>query len=303
MSSTEQIRIGVFGTGRIAQALGRLLSDSGETVVAVAGWNSSRAHAAAAFIAHDVAAVSPDTLSQYADHILIAVPDRAVCGAALTLANSGMHSGVALHTAGSLGPEALQPLIEAGVSCGVFHPLQTVPSKEAGVQSLPGSTYGITGMHAARVWAEYLATQLAGHVLVIPAEKIRLYHMAAVMASNAIIGIIDAASGLMEAAGIERDRALSALQPLAEASIQNVASLGPEDALTGPIERGDVDTIREHLNTLGASSPNKSADNTMKLYLAVSFQLLDIARRRGLTSTKAVELERILSCGGTDAET
>ena len=269
MPSLDQVRIGILGTGRIAQALGRLLSDAGEPVVAVAGRDAVRAHAAAIFISDTVAAVSPSELSQRANRILIAIPDRGIGTAALTLANSGMDSGVVLHTSGVLGPEILRPLAEKGVACGVLHPLQTVPSKEAGVELLPGVAYGIAGSQTAQAWAEHLVEKLTGQVLVIPTGGTQLYHVAAVMASNAI---------------------LSALQPLAEASVRNTVSLGAEGALTGPVERGDSATIEAHLEVL-ENSPN----HVTELYRSVGCQLLDIARRRGLSRTVAAELETILT--------
>lgn len=295
MPPLHQVRIGILGSGRIAQALGHLLANAGEPIVAVAGRDAARAHTAAIFISDTVTAVSPSELSQRANRILIATPDRVTGTAALTLANSGMNSGIVLHTSGILGPEILRPLAEKGVACGVLHPLQTVPSREAGVELLPGVTYGIAGSHAAQAWAEHLVEKLTGQVLVIPAGGTKLYHAAAVMASNAIVGVLDVASRLLETAGVERSRALLALQPLAEASVRNAVSLDTEGALTGPLERGDSATIEAHLEAL-----ENSPKHVTELYRSVGCQLLDIARRRGLSRTVTEELETILTGDKSD---
>lgn len=289
MVSLDHIRIGILGTGRIAKTLGRSLADAGEAVVAIAGRDIKRTQGAAGFVSDKVVAVAQSELPKHANHILIAIPDCAIDTAAGVLADSGMQDGIVLHTSGALGPEALNCLTDEGVACGVFHPLQTVPSAEVGVTSLTGITYGIAGSPAAQAWAGDLAKKLAGRTLVIPTGATTLYHIAAVMASNAVVGVIDMASALMEVSGVERDRALSALQILAETSVRNAVSLGTENALTGPIERGDLNTIESHLRAL-----EHVPGNFTELYLAVSHQLLDISRRRGLNGTVVSELETIL---------
>ena len=289
MVSLDHIGIGILGTGRIAKTLGRALADAGEAVVAIAGRDIKRTQAAAAFVSDEVVVVAQSELPKHANRILIAIPDCAIDTAAAVLADSGMQDGIVLHTCGALGPEALHCLTDKGVACGVFHPLQTVPSAEVGITSLTGITYGIAGSPAAQAWAGDLAKKLAGQALVIPTGATTLYHIAAVMASNAVVGVIDMARALLEVSGIERDRALPALQILAETSVRNAASLGTENALTGPIERGDVNTIESHLRAL-----EDVPGNFTELYLAVSHQLLNIARLRGLSGTVVSELETIL---------
>ena len=98
MASLDHVRIGILGTGRIAKTLGRLLADAGEAVVAIAGRDTKRTQAAAAFIADKVVVVPQNALPKHANHILIAIPDRAIGTAAAVLADSGMQDGVVLHS-------------------------------------------------------------------------------------------------------------------------------------------------------------------------------------------------------------
>jgi predicted short-subunit dehydrogenase-like oxidoreductase (DUF2520 family) len=107
------------------------------------------------------------------------------------------------------------------------------------------------------------------------------------MAGNAVVAAIDAAVVLFGAAGVDRNAALQAIRPLCLTSAQNALELGPEAALTGPVQRGDADTIRAHTVAL-ANSPRYVSD----LYRASGQALLEIAKRRGLAeaSAKAVEL-------------
>ncbi len=281
--------IGIAGAGRIAQALGRLLIERGESVAGVASRDLAHARDAAGFMGERVQPVAYSQLPRHARRILIAVPDDAVTEVARTLAEAGMKGGAALHTAGSRGPDALRPLAANGVSCATLHPLQTVPTREHGLAALQGIAFGITGDGPAALWAESIARLLDGEPLRIAAEARPLYHAAAVMASNYMVALVDAAVMLMSAAGIEPGRALRAIAPLVRASSENALALGPLKALTGPIERGDVETVARHLTALARVEPS-----LRDLYRAAGAQLLPLACGRGLAGEKARKLEELL---------
>jgi predicted short-subunit dehydrogenase-like oxidoreductase (DUF2520 family) len=276
----------------MAQTLGRLLRERGERVAAVASRQIEHARAAADFIGGGEA-VTYSCLPQYAQRILIAVSDDAISDVATTLAEAGMSQGAALHTCGAHGPDILAPLAAKGVSCGTLHPLQTVASPAHGMAALPGCAFGITAEGAAAVWAERIAMLLGGRALHVPADKRPLWHAAAVMAGNYVVALVDAAVILMGAAGIEEREALAAIAPLVRASGSNALSLGPVRALTGPVERGDIDTVAMHCNALAAAPPVVRA-----FYSAAASQVLDIARRRGIDEDKARKLEKVLRGSG-----
>jgi predicted short-subunit dehydrogenase-like oxidoreductase (DUF2520 family) len=281
--------IGIVGTGRMAKALGALLSPIG----AVAGRCGESTGKAAKFIGlHQSAIPQTVALSELPRHfrrILIAVSDDAIPEVAAGLAAAGLTGAVVLHTSGAAGPEALDALRGANNSVGVLHPLQTVPSAERGVQTLRGATYAFAGDASAAEWALDLIVQLEGKPLAIDPRRWQHYHAAAVMACNYQVTLVDAALELMEIAGIDRAAALDALGPILRATIDNVLSSGPEKALTGPIRRGDVGTIRRHLAALEIASPE-----TKRLYKAAGLRTIAIAERAGLQENAAHELENVL---------
>ncbi len=282
--------IGIAGGGRIAQAFGRLLRERGEPVVAVASREPEHAAAAARFIGCPLA-LSYAELASRVSRVLIAVPDDALVPVAAALA-TGLKGGVALHTCGSRGPEALAALAAGGVSCGALHPLQTVATPEQGLAALPGAAFAITAEGPAAAWAERIVTLLNGLVLRIAAERRPLYHAAAVMAGNYVVGLVDAAVMLMKAAGVEQELALRALAPLVRAASANALALGPEKALTGPIERGDIETVALHWKALALE-----AAPLRDFYRAAGLHLVTLARRRGLPEASAVRLERLFQQG------
>jgi len=291
---TEQT-IGIAGAGRIAQALGRLLVGRGQPVAAMAGRDASRTQRAAAFAGERVAAVTFEELPRLAQRILIAVPDDALPKVAERLAG-GMTTGVVLHTCGTRGADVLQPLIGRGVACGVLHPLQTVATPEQGVAALPGCAYGVIANGAAEMWAREIVMLLGGKVLVIAPEQQPLYHAAAVMASNYVAALMDAAVMLMGEAGIVPSAALRALGPLLTASAANCLALTPAGALTGPIERGDLQTVEMHLRAL-----QRAPQSVSELYRSAARQTLELARRKN-PATDYSALERLLRKGVEESE-
>ena len=281
--------IGIVGTGRVAQALGRMLFEAGEPVVAVAGRTPEHARRAAAFIGAPVGAARIADLPARAGRLLIAISDDAVESVAAQLAAAGARGGAALHTSGAHGPQLLEGLAAVGVSCGVLHPLQTLATPERGTAALRGATYGIGGDDEATRWAEEIVALAGGTPLRIPADGFASYHAGAVMASNAVIAAVDAAVALMGAAGVDRAAALSAVGPLCVTSARNASEIGPDAALTGPVQRGDVRTISRHATAL-AGCPPYVAD----LYRASARALLAISRRRGLSDASARAIEQAL---------
>ena len=282
----------IAGAGRVAQAMGRLLAEHGEPVFAVAGRDPGRTAAAAAFIGHRVKPVALTTLPKRTARILVAVTDNAISEIAQRLAEQGMQRSIALHTCGALGAEVLAPLASAGVSCGALHPLQTFATPEQGLSVLPGCLFAIDGDPAALAWAEQIARLLGGETLRIPAQSRLVYHAAAVMASNYVVALVDAAAMLMDAAGVGQERALRAIGPLVEASVSNALHLGPVEALTGPIQRGDLLTLRGHMQAL-AGAP----ESVRELYRWAGLHALGIAVRRGLPRERALLVEELLREG------
>lgn len=287
----------VAGTGRLARALGRLLAEHGEPVLAVAGRDPAHTAAAAAFIGHGVKPAALDAPPKRCTRFLVAVSDAAIPAVAARLAEAGVTRGIALHTCGALGAEALEPLGAAGVACGTLHPLQTVATPEQGLSALSSCAYMVDGDPDALAWAGRLASELGAMTLHVPPEGHVFYHAAAVMASNYVVALVDAAVMLMRAAGIGEETARRALAPLVEASSSNALRQGPVEALTGPVQRGDVETLRLHMRAL-----QKAPDRLREFYAAAGRYALDIALRRGLAPSAAAVVEKALEGKGEDAD-
>ena len=281
--------IGIAGAGRMAQALGRLLFQHGQPIAFIASRSRSRAQRAARFVSPSVRAVDYSQLPAQVERLILAVADDALPEVAGTLAEAGMDAGMIIHTSGVWGPEVLSRLMEQGVSCASMHPLQTVANPKQGVEELPGSTFAVAGKGKAALWARELVKLLDGQVLTIKPLAKPLYHAAAVVASNYIVALIDAALLMMAKAGVSERQGRKALEPLVLTSVQNALSRGPVEALTGPIERGDGLTLAAHLSALKALP-----ESVQGLYRAMGQHTVQLARRRGLSKAQATQLEKLL---------
>lgn len=285
--------IGIVGTGRMAQALARLLRERGRYDVVVSGRDARKAAKAADFAGAGVRCVPLSDVPGTAGKVLIAVADTAIGEVAEGLAAAGMRDGIALHTCGAQGVEVLTPLTRAGVRCGVLHPLQTVANPAQGVVVMPGSSYLVDGDEAAKQWGAELVDCMGGRLLEIRGDRRALYHAAAVLASNCVVALLSASAKTMSCAGMREDEALAALAPLVQSSVANALSMGPAAALTGPVRRGDVSTVAAHLEAMTPLPAEIS-----EIYRVLGRQALVLAEQAGLSPDKARRVETLLRNDG-----
>lgn len=221
--------------------------------------------------------------------LLLTVPDAALSEVAMELAMAGRAPAgcVALHVSGALSAEVLTPLHTAGYAVGSFHPLQSLADPWAASERLIGATFALAGEPPAVVTGRRLASALGGRTIVVSARDRALYHAAAVAGSNYVVALYASAARMMQQAGVGTDDASVAVLGLMRGTLDNLEHLGPSAALTGPIARGDVETVRLHLARL---SPRDRG-----LYCALGRVTLELARAAGLADERAAELDRLLS--------
>jgi len=221
--------------------------------------------------------------------VILAVPDRALAEVAYDLSLTGpAPPGCAVfHLSGALSTEALAPLHGVGYTVGSIHPLQSVADPWLSGDRLMGAAFAIAGEPAALAAARRLVDELAGRALVIPPQFRPIYHAAASVASNFLVALLAFSVRLMEQAGVPEGEALAGLLPLVRGTLDNLQQLGVPAALTGPIARGDVDTVRLHLARLSAED--------RVLYCALGRELLRVSRLAGLDEERATELDTLLA--------
>lgn len=213
--------------------------------------------------------------------VFLAVPDGAVSEMAHTLAAQGDApvECAAFHLSGALSTEVLAPLHARGYAIGSFHPLQAIAHPVTGAERLPGSSVAVTGAPGASAVARRLASSMGCRVINVPEQWRPLYHAAAVTASNYLPSLLDAACRMLEKAGVSHEDALPALVPLVEGTLANIKELGLAAAVTGPVARGDVETIDLHLRALDEEDRRLYATFSRELVRLIGSDLPEDARR------------------------
>ena len=285
--------ISIVGPGKVGTAIGILADRAGLAVLAVAGGSDGSADDAAKAIGECASACSVTAAAGAGELVLLTVPDDRIAEVCADLARRQAFSPgtIVAHCSGALSSEVLAPARDQCCCLiGSMHPLQTFPTVEAAVARLPGAWCFCEGDETAVTCLEKLAQAIGAHSARIARAGKPAYHAAAVVACNYLVTLMDAAAGLARQAGLDRQTWLAAVEPMVRAGLDNVLAIGPEKALTGPIVRGDIHTVRRHLEALAGADEALQA-----LYAACGCQTVALALRAGRISPEvAAELTTML---------
>jgi len=245
--------ISIIGCGKVGAAIAQLAAGAGRNVSALASRSGDRARDLAVRIGNPEAACDIARAAGAGGLVLLTVSDDAIEALCGELARGGGFGdgSIVAHCSGALGSDILSPARDScGCKIASMHPLATFPTAAAAVEKFAGTYCFCEGDQPATDALMELAADIGGKPMLISSQAKVLYHAAAVMACNYLTALLDAAITLCGAAGIDRPTALSALGPLAKATLENVTKLGAPAALTGPIARGDAQTVARHLEAL-----------------------------------------------------
>ena len=272
------MKIAIIGAGLLGTSMGVLLKRAGHEIVAIHSRTLKSARAAAKVIG-DVQVVGDAGLAAMgADLVLLSVPDRSIPTVAIQVAAGGAlrRGAVVAHCSGALPAGVLAGVRAAGGWPGSIHPLQSFADVETAVTALPGSFFFLEGDEEAVDLLRSVVLSLDGRPVPLDSTSKALYHAAACAASNYLVTLVDYAAALMMKAGVPPDVALPALMPLVAGTVRNLDVLGSPDALTGPISRGDVGTVRNHLVAL-----RRVPGDLVRLYAALARKTVEVALRQG----------------------
>ncbi len=280
-------RAALVGPGRLGTLIAHALNASGTPVVRVAGGSdASRARLRASLAG--VRDVPLEEVTEGVDLVVIATPDAAIVDVVDRLVKAdalGESHGV-VHLAGVHGLAPLRRAGLAGARIAALHPAMTAPAGATDPSLLHGVAWAVTTVAGDRAWAHDLVEGLGGDPFDVPEEERVRYHAALALASNAVGAAVVAARRLLSAAGIEDPARL--IGPIAHASVDAAAAAGAP-ALTGPIVRGDVATVREHLRAIEPDHVEVA-----HAYRMLSHAVL-AAVRPALDHDVVVQLEALLS--------
>ena len=282
VGAPPRLRVGVVGTGRAGSVLGAALARAGHIVVAayaVSDLSRLRADALLPGVplvpVHDVLSAS--------DLVLLTVPDDVLPGlvAGLVETHSVRPGQFLAHASGRYGYQVLDAATREGALPLAIHPVMTFTGTSIDLARLTGAPFGVTAPDALRPVAEALVVEMGGDPVWITEGSRALYHAALAHGANHLVTLVNQTTELLAAAGVDDPARLVA--PLLSAALDNALRYG-DQALTGPVARGDAGTVAAHLRELGEVSPEAKAT-----YVALARVTADRALAAGLLRADAAE--------------
>ncbi|HEU4570262.1 MAG TPA: DUF2520 domain-containing protein [Gemmatimonadales bacterium] len=275
-------RVAVVGPGRLGRGLASALGAAGWRVTLLG--RSATADGAAVITPAGWAATIAET-----PLVLVAVPDDRIPVAAQGLKDTRALTGahVVLHTSGARDKGALGALAGVAGALGSFAPVQTVSDPATAAERLRGAYVVVEGDDRACQAGAELAEALGMVPVALDAEAKAGYHAGAVLVANLGVALAALAERVAREHGVAPELAARIYLPLWRGALQNVEAAGPVAALTGPIRRGDVETVRRHLALLEGEARTA--------YVALATEALRLAREGGLEESKARAVEETLS--------
>ena len=272
-----RLTVGVVGAGRVGAVLGAALAKAGHRVTgAYAVSEASRARAADLLPGVPLADVA--TVVAGAELVLLAVPDDALAHLVTGLAATGAWQAgqIVVHTSGRHGVAILEPAREQHVLPLALHPAMTFTGTAMDLDRLVDCAFGVTADDALRPMAEALVLEMGGEPVWVAEADRTTYHLALAHGANHLVTLTSEAMELLARAGVAEPRRV--LGPLMRAALDNALRLG-DAALTGPVARGDVGTVEDHLRELDRLSP-EIRRTYVAMARATALRALDSGRLR-----------------------
>lgn len=301
MARPGRLGVGIIGAGKVGAVLGAALRAAEHAIVGVSAVSEASRERAETLLP-GVPVLEVQDIVERAELVLLAVPDDALGGLVEGLAKLGAWQAGQLvaHTSGRYGVGVLNPVRAAGAIPLALHPAMTFTGMSLDLTRLLDCTFGVTADAAMLPIAQALVVEMGAEPVAIAEADRPLYHAALAHGSNHLVTLVAQSAELLRGIGVEApDRMLG---PLLRATLENALASG-ESALTGPVARGDVGTVRAHAVALGEYDGGAGGD-VLAAYVAMARATARRASKRGLLSAATVrELDAAIDAATDDPRT
>ena len=280
-----RLNVGVIGAGRVGTALAVAMRRAGHRITAASAVSSASRQRVDRYLP-GTPVLQPADVIGAADLVLLTVPDDALAGLVRGLAATGapLAGRMLAHTSGLHGLAVLDPATDLGALPLALHPVMTFTGRADDVDKLAGICFGVTAPTVLRPAAEVLVMEMGGEPVFIAEADRGLYHAALAGAANHLVTQVVQAEDLLTRAGVAQPARM--LGPLLSAALDNALRLG-DAGLTGPVARGDAETVAGHVDALRADAPE-----ALPAYLALA--RLTAARALASGMLSAPDAQRLL---------
>lgn len=267
------MKIGFVGAGRAGCSLGKYFTTKAlQADVTVTGYNSiveEEARWAAEFTGSSVFERIEDVIAA-SDAIILSTPDGAIKKVWDTIDKKNLTGKMICHLSGSLSSDVFSGIDNYGAYGISIHPMVAFSDKESVYEQLKEVSFTLEG-HAYAVAKWQTLFETTGNAAITIKKEVKpLYHAAASVLSNQVIAVLDMGYDLLKRCGFSEDEARSFSRVLVKNNVANVIQNGIVSALTGPVERGDTETVKKHLDVL--------TESEKELYQACGKRLVQISK-------------------------
>jgi len=278
-----RLGVGVVGAGRVGAVLGSALRAAGHAVVGVSAVSAASRDRADALLPGVPVLEVPDVVER-AELVLLTVPDDALTDLVAGLATTGgwQPGQLVVHTSGRFGWRVLGPAVASGAIPLALHPAMTFTGTSLDLVRLTDCCFGVTAPGPVLPIAQALVVEMGAEPVVVDEDLRPLYHAALAHGANHLVTLVAQSLELLRLAGVDEPGRL--LGPLLSASLDNALRRG-DDALTGPVARGDAGTVAVHVEALTAAG----AADVLATYRSLARTTADRALASGRLRAAAAE--------------
>lgn len=285
-------RLNIIGCGRVGRTLARLWRERAVFEIQDLMDHTPANAAAAAQFAGAGRAISEISAAQPADLWMLTPRDGGIVACCDALARSGRlgAGAVVFHCSGALASEELKAARERGAFVASTHPLRSFAEPAEAAATFPGTWCGMEGDEAALAVLRPAWEAIGARVFSIDPGFKTLYHAGSVVASNYLTALLEVAIRCYQQAGLTRETAMQAMEPLARGALEQVFRMGTARALTGPVARGDYDLVARQMAAVGEWN-----EGVREIYRRLGEVALELSREQGSAKPEALErLEEVL---------
>ncbi|SMC25829.1 Predicted oxidoreductase, contains short-chain dehydrogenase (SDR) and DUF2520 domains [Clostridium acidisoli DSM 12555] len=263
--------IGFIGAGKVGISLGKYFSINNLNLSGYYSKNANSAAEAAEFT-NSKHFNDLETLIRYSNLIFITTPDDVIKEIWNELKEYNLKDKIICHTSGSLSSSIFSNINTLGALGYSIHPMCAFSDKFTTYKSLNQIYFSIQGDDAYLYVLSELLKGLGNNVIILDKDKKPLYHLANVTVSNLVLSLLEIGCSYMKSCGLNEKDAINALMPLIDNNIKNIKAHGFLNALTGPVERGDLETLKHHLTVIPPSD--------LDLYRRLSLNLINLSEKK-----------------------
>lgn len=264
------MNIGIIGAGKVGVSVGRYLKDNNIQIAGFFDTNCENAAFAAQFTKTDCFSVLEELVS-LSDTLFITTPDSSI-GSVWDCIKKSAKNKIVCHFSGALSSDVFTDSQSTGASVCSIHPMLAFSDKLTSYRIPANTFFAIEGDKTAVSSLKKLFESLGNTVCIIDKSKKPLYHTAASVLSNEIVAVLDLGYSLLEECGFSRKEAVKATQNLVSGNVKSVIENGCVNALTGPVERNDLQTVKKHIDSL--------LDKDKQTYILLAKRLVKIAKAK-----------------------